>query len=157
LLGRVGGKAPWPGSVREAVLDLRDNEGAQAFAVTLLFSFRNPDHEERVRRIVQEVDPTLSVSLSCEVDPMFREYERTVVTVLDAYVRPVIARYVERLAAELEDVGVAAPLQIMQSRGGITSAELVSKRPVSILMSGPAAGVIGAWCAPASRWSRPRA
>jgi N-methylhydantoinase A len=131
-------------SVRHAVQDLRDNEGAHAFAVCLLFSFRNPAHELEVRRLIHELDPSLSVSLSSEVDPMFREYERTVVTAFDAYVRPVMESYVERLAGELGRIGIVAPLQMMQSRGGITSVELVSHRPVSILLSGPAAGVIGA-------------
>jgi N-methylhydantoinase A/oxoprolinase/acetone carboxylase beta subunit len=131
-------------SVRQAVQDLRDNEGAGAFAVCLLFSFRNSRHEEEVRRVIHEVDPSLSVSLSSEVDPMFREYERTVITAFDAYVRPVIRGYVEDLTRELRRIGIDAPLQIMQSRGGITSAELVNRRPVSVLVSGPAAGVIGA-------------
>jgi N-methylhydantoinase A len=131
-------------SVREAVRQLRDVEGARAFAVSLLFSFRNPAHEREVRRIIHELDPTLSVSISAEVDPMFREYERTVVTAFDAYLRPVIEGYLERLEGALRRLGISALLQVMQSRGGITSAALVGRRPVSILLSGPAAGVIGA-------------
>jgi N-methylhydantoinase A len=126
-----------------AVRELRDQEGASAFAVCLLFSFRNSVHERRVREIIHEVDPALSVSLSHEIDPMFREYERTVVTAFDAYIRPVIQQYVSDLSDELKRAGITAPLQIMQSRGGITSAGLVTKRPVSVLLSGPAAGVIG--------------
>ncbi len=132
------------GSVLETVKALRDEEGATAFAVSLLFSFRNPAHERRVRELIHEFDPSLSVSLSSEVDPMFREYERTVVTAFDAYIRPVIQRYVNDLSQELHQMGIEAPLQIMQSRGGVTSAELVAERPVSVLLSGPAAGVIGA-------------
>jgi N-methylhydantoinase A/oxoprolinase/acetone carboxylase beta subunit len=130
-------------SVRQAVRNLHD-QGVTAIAVCLLFSFRNPTHEETVRRLIYEVDPSMSVSLSSEVDPMFREYERTVVTAFDAYVRPVIQTYVDELTGELRRIGIEAPLQIMQSRGGITSAELVGRRPVSVLLSGPAAGVIGA-------------
>lgn len=131
-------------AVKATVRALLETEHPQAFAVCLLFSFRNPAHEQEVRSIIHELDPELSVSLSSEVDPMFREYERTVVTAFDAYVRPVIESYVERLESELQTLGIDAPLQVMQSRGGITSAELVSRRPVSILLSGPAAGVIGA-------------
>ena len=130
-------------SVRHAVRALHE-QGVTAVAVCLLFSFRNSEHEEMVRRLIHEVDPAMSVSLSSEVDPMFREYERTVVTAFDAYVRPVIQTYVDELTAELRRIGIDAPLQIMQSRGGITSAELVGRRPVSVLLSGPAAGVIGA-------------
>jgi len=130
-------------AVREVVRELRDEEGATAFAVSLLFSFRNSDHERRVRELIQDFDASISVSLSSEIDPMFREYERTVVTAFDAYIRPVIQQYVENLRQELRRTGVQAPLQIMQSRGGITSAELVTERPISVLLSGPAAGVIG--------------
>jgi N-methylhydantoinase A len=146
-------RVAWDGSVvtpldeqcvLETVRELRDEEGANAFAVSLLFSFRNPMHEKRIRELIREFDPSLSVSLSSEVDPMFREYERTVVTAFDAYIRPVIQRYVNELGRELGQIGIDVPLQIMQSRGGVTSANLVAERPVSVLLSGPAAGVIGA-------------
>ena len=130
--------------VVETVRELKEEEHASAFAVCLLFSFRNPSHERRIRELVRELDPTLSVSLSSEVDPMFREYERTVVTAFDAYIRPVIQGYLTELTRELDEIGIHAPVQIMQSRGGITSARLVAERPVSVLLSGPAAGVIGA-------------
>ena len=130
-------------AVRDAVWSLRDVEGAEAFAVCLLFSFRNPSHEQRVRELIRELDPSLSVSISSEIDPMFREYERTVVTAFDAYIRPVIYRYVTELGRELEQISISAPLQIMQSRGAITSAEMIADRPVAVLLSGPAAGVIG--------------
>jgi N-methylhydantoinase A len=126
-----------------AVRDLIEREHVQALAVSLLFSFRNPTHEQRLRELIHAIDPTIGVSLSSEVDPMFREYERTVVTAFDAYIRPVVERYVRELADELASIGVDCAVQIMQSRGGITSAELVAERPVSVLLSGPAAGVIG--------------
>ena len=126
------------------VRSLQEEEEVSAFAVCLLFSFRNASHERRVRELIRELDPSLSVSLSSEVDPMFREYERTVVTAFDAYIRPVINGYVNDLTRELSEIGIDAPLQVMQSRGGVTSAELVADRPVSVLLSGPAAGVIGA-------------
>jgi N-methylhydantoinase A len=128
---------------RATIRELRDEHGVEAFAVALLFSFRHPAHEQRVRELIKEVDEDMGVSLSSEIDPMFREYERTVVTAFDAYIRPVIERYVDELASTLGSIDISSPLQIMQSRGGVTSASLVSGKPVSVLLSGPAAGVIG--------------
>jgi N-methylhydantoinase A len=128
---------------RVVIRELLDEHDIEAFAISFLFSFRNPKHESRVRELVRDVDGRVGISLSSEVDPTFREYERTVVTAFDAYIRPVIEHYIGDLAAQLESIGIEAQLQIMQSRGGITSASLVSKRPVSVLLSGPAAGVIG--------------
>jgi N-methylhydantoinase A len=128
---------------REAIRELLERQGAEAFAVCLLHAFRNPAHEQRLRELIRELAPGVGISLSSEVDPTFREYERTVVTAFDAYVRPVIERYVGELADELAATGIDAPLQIMQSRGGITGADLIAERPVSVLLSGPAAGVIG--------------
>jgi N-methylhydantoinase A len=130
-------------AARAVIHELVEREGVEAFAVCLLFSFRNPAHELRVRELIHEVDPNLGTSLSCEVDPMFREYERTVVTAFDAYVRPVIERYLRELGDELASLDIDCRVQIMQSRGGITSADMVTQRPVSSLLSGPAAGVIG--------------
>ena len=83
------------------------------------------------------------VSLSSEVDPTFREYERTVVTAFDAYMKPVVDRYLERLEGGLADAGVSAPLQVMQSRGGLAGTAVARQRPVRLFLSGPAAGVIG--------------
>ena len=83
------------------------------------------------------------VSLSSEVDPAFREYERTCVTAFDAYIKPVVGRYLEGMEQELAADGVQTPLQIMQSRGGISSSAIARQRPVRLFLSGPAAGVIG--------------
>ncbi|MDE0062398.1 MAG: hydantoinase/oxoprolinase family protein [Gammaproteobacteria bacterium] len=129
-------------AVRSAVLDLVE-AGAQAIAVCYLFSFRNPAHELRTREIVAEAFPGLKVSLSCEVDPAFREYERTVVTAFDAYMKPTIDRYMERIEGGLRKTGIGAPLQVMQSRGGLAISSVARRRPVRLFMSGPAAGVIG--------------
>jgi len=128
--------------VRAAARALRD-AGVEAVAVCYLFSFLNPEHELRTRAILQEEAPELHVSLSCEIDPQFREYERVLVTTLDAYLRAAAEGYISRLEGMLADVGVAAPLQIMQSRGGIQNAQAAIQRPVSMLLSGLAAGVIG--------------
>ena len=117
--------------------------GCEAIAVCFLFSFLNPVHEERARAIIMARHPGLSLSLSSEVDPAFREYERTVVTAFDAYTKPVLSHYLTRMAGQLEDGGVSAPLQVMQSRGGVSAASTAAKRPVRLFLSGPAAGVIG--------------
>ena len=119
-------------------------QGVQAIAVSYLFSFVDPEHERRTREIIGEVAPEISVSLSCEVDPTFREYERTCVTAFDAYLGPVVKRYLAGLAGRLRGLGVAAPPLIMRSRGGIVSAALAAEQPVTLFLSGPAGGVIGA-------------
>ena len=130
------------GSVRDA-LDRLVAAGAECIAVCLLFSFVNPEHERRVREIARSDHPELEISLSSEVDPAFREYERTAVTAFDAYIKPTVGRYLADLARRMEDAGVPAPLQIMQSRGGLASADIARGRPVRLFLSGPAAGVIG--------------
>jgi N-methylhydantoinase A/oxoprolinase/acetone carboxylase beta subunit len=128
--------------------------GAQAIAVVFLFSFLNDAHERRARDLIAARHPDVFVSLSCEVDPAFREYERTVVTAFDAYVKPVVDRYLENLAAGLTAAAVPAPLQIMQSRGGISGSATARLRPVRLFLSGPAAGVIGAQIAGAAAGAR---
>jgi N-methylhydantoinase A/oxoprolinase/acetone carboxylase beta subunit len=115
----------------------------EAIAISLLFSFLDPSHEQRVRVRVQEVLPGVDVSISSEVDPAFREYERTVVTAFDAYIKPVVDRYLANLAKGLAASGVPAPLQVMQSRGGLAGVETARQRPVRLFLSGPAAGAIG--------------
>ena len=129
-------------SVRDA-LDRLAMAGAECVAVCLLFSFVNPEHERRVREVARTEHPEIEVSLSSEVDPAFREYERTAVTAFDAYIKPTVRRYLARLAQRLADAGVSAPLQVMQSRGGLASAGIAGSRPVRLFLSGPAAGVIG--------------
>ena len=118
--------------------------GAQAIAVVFLFSFLNDSHERRAREIIARRHPDVFVSLSSEVDPAFREYERSVVTAFDAYVKPVVDRYLANLDAGLLAAAVPAPLQIMQSRGAICSWATARLRSVRLFLSGPAAGVIGA-------------
>ena len=129
-------------SVRDA-LDRLVAAGAECIAVCLLFSFVNPEHERRVREIARAEHPELEISLSSEVDPAFREYERTAVTAFDAYIKPTVGRYLADLAQRLADAGVLVPLQVMQSRGGLASADIARGRPVRLFLSGPAAGVIG--------------
>jgi N-methylhydantoinase A len=118
--------------------------GAQAIAVVFLFSFLNDAHERRAGEIIAARHRDVFVSLSCDVDPAFREYERTAITAFDAYVKPVVDRYLANLAEGLRRASVPAPLQIMQSRGGISGAATARLRPVRLFLSGPAAGVLGA-------------
>jgi N-methylhydantoinase A/oxoprolinase/acetone carboxylase beta subunit len=129
--------------VRAACARLVGEYGVTAISVCYLFSFRNPLHELRTREIIAAAHPHVRVSLSCEVDPTFREYERCVVTTLDAYLQGAVGDYLQRLSQALVELGFRANLQVMQSRGGITSADTVAQRPVSLLLSGLAAGVVG--------------
>lgn len=129
--------------VRAEVARLRA-EGVQALAVCYLFSFLEPGPERRTRELIAEVAPELGVSLSSDVDPTFREYERLCVTAFDAYLGPVVTRYLAGLADALEALGVRAVPQIMRSRGGIVSAALAARQPVTLFLSGPAGGVVGA-------------
>ncbi len=115
----------------------------RAIAVCLVFSFLDPAHERRIRALIETTQPGLLVSLSSEVDPAFREYERTCVTAFDAYIKPVVAEYLANMEQGLAAAGVTVPLQVMQSRGGLMSSSVARQRPVRLFLSGPAAGVIG--------------
>jgi N-methylhydantoinase A len=129
-------------SVLLAAADLAE-DGVQAIAVCYVFSFLHPEHEQRTRELIEAQHPGIEISLSCEVDPTFREYERTVVTAFDAYMKPIVGRYLERLQDGLTAARINAPLQIMQSRGGLSGTSVARQRPVRLFLSGPAAGVIG--------------
>jgi N-methylhydantoinase A len=130
-------------SVRAAVERIR-REGAAAVAVCLLHSFRDPTHERRVGEIVREALPGVYLSLSVDVLPEIREYERTSTTVINAAVGPVASAYLASLAGQLAAAGIDAPVLMMQSNGGIMSARAAAERPARIVESGPAAGVIAA-------------
>jgi N-methylhydantoinase A/oxoprolinase/acetone carboxylase beta subunit len=129
-------------TVRDAVAELIE-AGAEAIAVCLLFSFLDPTHERRIRAIITEMHPDLPVSVSSDVDPAFREYERTCVTAFDAYIKPVVADYLANMEHGLRVAGLSVPMQIMQSRGGLMSSSVARQRPVRLFLSGPAAGVVG--------------
>ena len=129
--------------VRQVVRALVDEYDVQAIAVCYMLSFRNPAHERRTREIILEEYPDLSVSISSEVDPVFLEYERTCVTAFDAYVHPNVVTYLEQLQVALSRVGIKVGLHVMQSRGAVTSVRTVTQKPVTMLLSGPAAGVMG--------------
>ncbi|MBI2917641.1 MAG: hydantoinase/oxoprolinase family protein [Chloroflexi bacterium] len=130
--------------VAQAARRLKETYHVESIAVCYLFSFLNPSHELRTREIINRQFPDLRVVLSCEVDPIFREYERLLLTLFEAYIGPRVDRYLSRLEQQMAAAGIEADLQIIQSRGGITSAALARERPVNIIMSGPAAGVVAA-------------
>ena len=127
---------------REQVRALKE-AGVEAVCVCFLFSFLNPAHEQRVAEIVREEFPEAFVSVSSEVIPQYREYERFSTVGLNAYVGPKVASYVARLQEELAGLGVRTGLHLMTSASGVATAEAAIKRPVTLLMSGPVAGVVG--------------
>ncbi|MBI2369883.1 MAG: hydantoinase/oxoprolinase family protein [Deltaproteobacteria bacterium] len=128
-------------SAREALTYLKGQQ-VEAVAVSLLFSFLNPQHEQRIAALARELFPEASLSLSSELAPEFREYERTSTAVLDAYLKPVVARYLERLVRELSDRYGALDLRVMQASGGSMTAEAAARQAVAIVNSGPAGGVL---------------
>ncbi len=122
---------------------LPDLGDAEAVAVCLLFSFRDPGHEEAVAAELRRRHPGVHVVASHEVAPEFREYERASTTAADAYLAPVAGRYLRALAAGAREAGLPEPL-VMQSAGGVATVEEAAAHPATILVSGPAAGVVGA-------------
>ena len=119
-------------------------EGVEAIAVCLLNSFTNPAHELMIGQIIRQKAPALPMSISCEVLPEIKEYERTSTTVVNAYVMPIVARYLQALRKGLDAAGIPARLLLMQSNGGLTTDTAAAARPMNIIESGPAGGVVGA-------------
>ncbi len=135
------------GALRESLRSLR-NKNIEALTVSLINSYANPTHEKRVREIAREELPGVPISLSSDVVPEMQEYERTVTTVANSYVRPRVERYVKNLSAKLHEVAKDVKLSILRSDGGLASASSAEEYPVNLLMSGPAGGVTGAlWVA----------
>lgn len=142
------------GEVRAAARELRA-EGVEAIAVCFLFSYLDPRHEERARRIVLEEFPDAFVTTSASLSPQFREFERFTTASMNAFIGPRVRSYVIHLAEGLKGAGLGAELHIMASNGGVATAGMVSERPVLTLLSGPAAGVLGgAWAGALSERSR---
>ncbi|NWF91309.1 MAG: hydantoinase/oxoprolinase family protein [Syntrophaceae bacterium] len=126
---------------RRAVRTLLDL-GVESIAVCLINSFENPTHEWMLKEIIEEEAPGISVSISYQVLPQIKEYERTSTTVTNAYVKPLTGRYLSRLAGRLGSIGFRGKLFIMLSSGGVTSVETAAQFPVRIIESGPTAAVI---------------
>lgn len=133
--------------LRVALRELK-SKNIEALTVSLINSFANDTHEKRIRDIAGEELPEIPVSLSSEVVPEMQEYERTVTTVANSYVRPRVAKYVRSLKSKLSIKGEDVKLHILRSDGGLASAKASEEFPVNMLMSGPAGGVTGAvWVA----------
>jgi N-methylhydantoinase A len=130
------------GEARQAIRELLD-AGIHSIAVSLLWSFRNPVHERRIRELVHEVAPDTYVTLSSEVSPRIREFARTSTTVMNAQVGPRMRAYLGPLAQELEQSGLTGPLLVMQSSGGTVAAEEAPKYAISTVGSVLSGGVIG--------------
>ena len=129
--------------VTRAVETIRES-GAEAVAVTLLHSYANGEHERTIGEIARRELPGCFVTLSVELLPEIREYERTSTTVINAYVGPPVRRYVESLVDRIREAGIAGRLMMMQSSGGMIDATTATAKPAEIVECGPAAGVIGA-------------
>ena len=127
--------------VADALKFLRD-EGVVSIAVCFLFAYRNAAHEQRVKQIAAELFPDAQVHLSSEIHPEIREYERLSITVLNAYVGPVVAKYLSTFDNGLRSLGIKRELYVMQSNGGLSTSRIASERPISTFFSGPAGGVI---------------
>ena len=138
------------------VLEAIAAEGIESVAIGLLHSYANPAHERRLREIVLAARPGMPVSLSCEVSPEMREYQRFSTTVANAYVQPAVAAYLRRLEGALSDSGFAGALMVMLSNGGLATLDTAIRFPVRLVESGPAGGAIYA-AAVARQTGAPRA
>ena len=141
-------------SVAAVIAMLRAEEVASV-AICLLHSYANPAHEQAVARAVQAALPDIAISVSSEILPEIKEYPRTSTTVINAYVQPTVRAYITALDGRLRALGIEAPLQLMQSNGGLASASFAADSPAHIIESGPAAGVVGG-AALARRLNEPR-
>ncbi|CUI47230.1 hydantoinase/oxoprolinase family protein [Cognatishimia activa] len=130
-------------SVREAA-EFFKRKKVKALGICLIHAYANPDHEKRVRDIVSEICPDLPVSISSEVLPEYREYERTITTLVDVFVKPKMNQYMGDIHELLPTDLKAAPFLVMKSNGGVAGVDQIRDRPISTALSGPAAGALGA-------------
>ena len=130
--------------LRDSVERLRA-EGVASVAVCFLHAYANDAHERRARKIIREMAPDWLLSLSSEVLPEIKEYERTSTTVINAYVQPPVDRYARLMERDMAGLGVDAPIMVMQSNGGMMPLSAARAFPIHIIESGPAAGVTGAY------------
>lgn len=131
-------------ALRRAV-KLLVNDGVEALAVCFMHSYTNPEHEKRAREIIEEEAPDVFLSISSEVLPQVRLYPRVSTTVMNAYLGPIVERYMAEIISRLAADGFSGTLMVMQSNGGITHPENVAHLPATITMSGPAAGPVAAY------------
>ena len=126
----------------EKAVDELIRKGAELLAISFINGFRNAVHEEEAARVIRKRYPSIPLSLSSEVWPEIREFERTMVTVMNAFVTPKVATYLDRLQGRLNKFGLSGPVNITTSNGGMLPARIVKKRPGTTLLSGPASGII---------------
>ena len=132
----------------EKAMEQLKEENIEALTVSLINSYANPKHEKAVEKVARKALPGVPISLSSSVVPEMQEYERTITTVANSYVRPKVAEYVKNLEKKLKKGNKNIQLNILRSDGGMASAKLAQQLPVNLLMSGPAGGVSGAvWVA----------
>jgi len=129
--------------IDRAVAEVRARKPA-SIAVGFLHSYVNGDHERKIGAALARAFPEIPVTLSCEIDPEYREYERFSTAVVNAALTPIVRGYIERLAAALKDLRIDAPLYVMQSNGGLADAQRIAAIPAAIIESGPASGAIAA-------------
>jgi N-methylhydantoinase A len=129
----------------ELVVDKILKAGIQSVAISLLHSYANSAHEDYIAKVIRERAPNIILTVSSELLPEMKEYERTSTTVINSYVRPIVDSYLTRLADGLKDMGVTVPLGVMQSNGGLATTQIAKEKPVYCIESGPAAGVVGAF------------
>jgi len=144
--GRIGPQGevePLPASDAVRIAEAIAGLGAESVAISLLFSYLDPSHEERIASAVRERLPEVHVSASCEVLPRFREYERTSTTVIDAYLSPLLGGYLTKLAQAAEEEGLPEP-EIMRSSGGVAPWREAARHGAWSVLSGPAGGAVGA-------------
>jgi N-methylhydantoinase A len=151
LVQEVGGRLNFRGtelraldenSVREAAMFFRSHQ-VRSIGVCLIHAYANPAHERRVAEIIRAIYPEATLSLSSDVLPEYREYERAVTTLVDAFVKPYMERYLERVHEALPPNLRGKPFLVMQSNGGVASTEQVVRKPITTALSGPAAGALG--------------
>ncbi|HYL43219.1 MAG TPA: hydantoinase/oxoprolinase family protein, partial [Ktedonobacteraceae bacterium] len=141
----------WDGSVQEdlhaedfePIIEKIKAEGIKTVAICFLHAYVNPEHEIRARKILQERVAGLSISLSHEIAREWREYERSSSTVLNAYIAPIVERYLTSLESQVEERGLRKTLYVMQSNGGVMTASAARSLPIRTLLSGPVGGTIG--------------
>lgn len=131
-------------TVREVISAISES-GVRSVAISLLHSYANPEHESLIAEKIRQALPEVDLSVSSELLPEVKEYERTSTTVINAYVRPIVKQYLKKLSTKASELGVQSPITIMQSNGGLAPVDLVLDRPMYCIESGPAAGVVGAY------------
>lgn len=133
-----------PQQVEQVVKELVEQQNVEAISVCLLWSFLNPVHEQQIKEIIESKYPSIYVTISSDIYPVMREYERMVTTTLNAFTGPKVVRYVDKVQRTLEEQGLKSPVVFVQSFGGSLSADEVRAAPISLVDSGPVGGVLGA-------------